>query len=70
METQTLIQKINTLPLLEKKEVNDFVEFIIFKKKNLKTSPKKERTFGLFKNKIKMTDDFDAPIDDFKNHME
>jgi hypothetical protein len=70
METQSLIQKINTLPLLEKKEVNDFVEFIIFKKKNLKTSPKKERTFGLFKNKIKMTDDFDAPIDDFKNHME
>ncbi len=70
METQTLIQKINKLPLLEKKEVDDFVEFLIFKQKNLKSNSKKERTFGVFKNKIKMSDDFDVPISDFKNYME
>jgi hypothetical protein len=70
METQTLIQKINGLPLLEKKEVDDFVEFLIFKKKNLKINSNKKRAFGVFKNKIKMSDDFDAPISDFKNYME
>jgi len=70
METQKLIQKINSLPLLEKKEVDDFVEFLIFKKKNLKGNSNKERAFGIFKNKIKMSDDFDAPISDFKNYME
>lgn len=70
METQKLIQKINMLPQLEKKEVDDFVEFLIFKKNNLKSNPKKERAFGIFKNKVKMSDDFDAPISDFKNYME
>jgi hypothetical protein len=70
METQTLIQKINKLPLLEIKEVDDFVEFLLFKQKNLKSKSKKERTFGVFKNKIKMSDDFDAPISDFKSYME
>lgn len=70
METQTLIQKINGLPLLEKKEVDDFVEFLIFKKKNLNSKSNKKRAFGVFKNKIKMSDDFDAPISDFKNYME
>lgn len=70
METQKLIQKINMLPQLEKKEVDDFVEFLIFKKNNLQNNDKKERVFGVFKNKVKMSDDFDAPISDFKNYME
>jgi hypothetical protein len=70
METQKLIQKINMLPQLEIKEVDDFVEFLIFKKNNLRSNPKKERVFGVFKNKVKMSDDFDAPISDFKNYME
>lgn len=70
METQTLIQKINKLPLIEIKEVDDFVEFLLFKQKNLKSKSKKEHTFGVFKNKIKMSDDFDAPISDFKSYME
>lgn len=70
METQTLIQKINNLPQLEKKEVDDFVEFLLFKKKNQINNSKKERDFGVFKNKVKMSDDFDAPISDFKSYME
>ncbi len=70
METQTLIQKINMLPQLEKKEVNDFVEFLLFKKKNLQINSKRDRDFGAFKNKVIMSDDFDEPISDFKNYME
>jgi hypothetical protein len=70
METQTLIQKINMLPQLEKKEVNDFVEFLLFKKKNTLINSKRDRDFGVFKNKVIMSNDFDEPISDFKNYME
>lgn len=31
--------------------------------------PKKERKFGTAKGLIKMSDDFDQPLDDFKEYM-
>ena len=34
-----------------------------------KTEPLKEREFGCMKGKIWMADDFDAPLDDFKDYM-
>lgn len=33
------------------------------------TKPKKERKFGTAKGLIKMSNDFDQPIDDFKEYM-
>jgi prevent-host-death family protein len=33
------------------------------------TKTKKKRTFGTAKGLIKMADDFDQPIDDFKEYM-
>jgi prevent-host-death family protein len=33
------------------------------------TKPKKERKLGTAKGLIKMADDFDQPIDDFKDYM-
>ena len=34
-----------------------------------KTEPLKEREFGCLKGQIWMADDFDAPLDDFKDYM-
>jgi len=31
--------------------------------------PLKERVFGCAKGQFKMTDDFDAPLEDFKDYM-
>ena len=31
--------------------------------------PKKERGFGCAKGRFKMADDFDAPLEDFKDYM-
>ena len=31
--------------------------------------PKKERVFGCAKGKYRMADDFDAPLEDFKDYM-
>ena len=48
------------------KEVDDFVEFLKSKEKKEKV---KERKFGCAKGLIVMHDDFDAPLEDFKEYM-
>ncbi|WP_291372405.1 DUF2281 domain-containing protein [Cyclobacterium sp.] len=58
---------MNSLPENLKKEVQDFVDFLLTKTK--KEDEKKIRAFGSMKGKIKMVDDFDAPIEDFKDYM-
>ena len=66
-ETQ-LIEKVKKLPAAYQKEVEDFVDFILEKKINPQKI-EKQRTLGLLKGKIKMSPDFDAPLDDFKDYM-
>ena len=66
MTSKMLFTKINSLPPSLKKEVNDFVEFLVSKKRKNKV---KERKFGCAKGLIIMHDDFEAPLDDFKEYM-
>jgi len=63
MENLSLYNKINSLPDNLKKEVQDFVEFL--QNKTKKDSENKPRVFGSLKGKIKMAEDFDAPMEDF-----
>ena len=68
MNNLSLYTQINALPQHLKDEVMDFVEFL--KSKAEKSKKKnKERNFGCLKGKIKMADDFDAPLDEFKEYM-
>ena len=67
MNNVSLYNKINLLPENLKKEVQDFVEFLQTKaNKDLRKQP---RAFGSLKGKITMSEDFDAPIEDFKDYM-
>jgi hypothetical protein len=66
MSPSILYSKINSLPPSMIKEVNDFVDFLKSKQSKNKI---KERKFGCAKDLIVMHDDFDAPLDDFKNYM-
>ncbi|MEI6142981.1 MAG: DUF2281 domain-containing protein [Mariniphaga sp.] len=66
MTTTMLFTKINSLPPSLKKEVDDFVEFLKAKKRKNRI---KERKFGCAKGLIVMHDDFDAPLEDFKEFM-
>ena len=50
-----------------KKEVSDFVAFL--KKKSKKGKKIKERQFGYSKDFFKVSDDFDEPLEDFKDYM-
>jgi hypothetical protein len=67
-----LIQKLTTLPLHLQKEVIDFVEFLHYKMQQQHSLPKsvKKPTFGYAKGFFTMSDDFDEPLEDFKEYME
>lgn len=58
---------IDSLPENPKNEVKDFTEFLLMKSKAKKI--KKNREFGAFKGKIWMSDDFDEPLEDFKDYI-
>jgi hypothetical protein len=68
MTTLTLYAKLETLPPDLKSEANDFIDFLIekTKKKNQGSFVPK---FGSLKGKIKISSDFDAPLDDFNEYM-
>lgn len=68
MESSDLHLKINSLPNELKDEVNNFIDFLMSKKK-IKKSEKKPK-FGCAKGKIFISEDFDEPLDDFKEYME
>ena len=67
MDNIELYSEISTLPVSLKKEVMDFVEFLKTKKRS--RTKIKERKFGCLKGLFKMHDDFDEPLDDFKEYM-
>jgi len=67
MESTKLHTKISTLPPNLKSEVNDFVDFLLNKRR--KEIKKKKPKFGCAQGKIYMSPDFDEPLDDFKDYM-
>ncbi|MEI6049708.1 MAG: DUF2281 domain-containing protein [Bacteroidota bacterium] len=66
MTPTMLYTKINSLPPSLIKEVNDFVDFLKTKQRKEKI---KERKFGCAKGLIVLHDDFDAPLNDFKDYI-
>jgi hypothetical protein len=74
MENAMLYSKIEMLPDNLKNEVEDFVGYLLQKiskpkRDNEKPKELKERQFGAFKGLIKMSADFDEPLDEFKDYM-
>ncbi len=63
-----IYNKLTALPDAMKKEVNDFIDFLK-SKSDAGQKPMKKRQAGLAKGLIKMKDDFDEPLDDFKDYM-
>lgn len=67
MNTQTLENKIELLPYELKYEAELFIDFLIFKSKD---NPNKIKRFpGFLKGKISISDDFDEPLECFKDYM-
>ncbi|TAF23941.1 MAG: DUF2281 domain-containing protein [Runella slithyformis] len=66
MSLLDLVAKIEKLPPEKQVEVEDFVDFLASRKL---VYAEKKPVFGSFKGKIEMADDFDEPLDDFKEYM-
>jgi hypothetical protein len=70
MSHQQAIKLLRSLPPQLQQEVFDFIEFLAQKAKNVQsttqTEPQKRGGYGSLKGKIWMSDDFDAPLEDFK----
>lgn len=67
MTTSDLQLEINSLPMNLRQEVANFVESL--KVKNLKKTKLKSREFGFAKGKIKLSNDFDEPLDIFSEYI-
>ncbi len=66
MNDLEIYAKLVELPEELKKQANDFVEFLKTKMKDKEET--KKRKSGLAKGLIEMSDDFDEPLDDFKDY--
>jgi len=72
MSTSILEEKLAKLPEEKQNEVIDFIDFLLVQSKKLKNGNKeveKPAIFGALKGTIIMGDDFDEPLEDFKDHM-
>jgi len=67
METTVLEQKVKQLPMEAHREISDYLDFLLHKycvSKSVKPYP------GCMKGTvIWMSDDFNEPLDDFKEYM-
>lgn len=64
---------METLPKELKEEARIFIEKLVEKAKSQKEeepiTKSKNTGFGSLKGKIQLSDDFDAPLNDFKDYM-
>jgi hypothetical protein len=68
MSDVELLKKVSELPENLKEEVDTYIDFLLQKHAE-KNSPKKPLRFGMMKGTFIMSDDFDEPLDDFKEYM-
>jgi len=71
MSTQELVDKFNQLPPAKKQEIEELIDSILFEKEleAYKKGEGRGSMAGFLKGKIWMSDDFDEPLDDFKDYM-
>ncbi len=71
MLISSFYSKISLLPPHKMEEVMNFIDFLINKEVTQKEIPAQRRKpkFGCAKGTFKMSDDFDAPLEDFNEYM-
>ena len=66
MDTLLLHSKLDSLPENLKSEVDKFIDELLNKEE---TQKKGKAKFGSAKGMFTMSDDFDEPLEDFKDYM-
>lgn len=70
MTDLNLYLRISMLPKPLKEEILDYIDTVISRKSIAKNVPINHPKAGCMKNTFKMAEDFDAPLDDFKEYLE
>ena len=66
-----LLEKLESLPPAQQQVLLDFADYLARKYAPAKPPKKKKRQAGTFQGfLVYMADDFNAPLDDFKEYME
>jgi hypothetical protein len=68
MENTNILIKLNELPETLKKEVADFIDFLLLKKEQ--SGAKRHPKSGCMKGTFTMKKDFDEPLNDFTEYMQ
>ncbi|WP_375434388.1 DUF2281 domain-containing protein [uncultured Hymenobacter sp.] len=72
---QEITQALETLPPDLQQEVADFVAFVVQRRQAAaavfaqELAERRQQGFGRFKGLIEVPDDFNEPLDDFKDYM-
>jgi hypothetical protein len=71
MTSLSLYTKLEALPSELKEEAKLFIEKLLEKTKKYPKSKKQltKREYGCLKGKIHLSEDFDAPLDEFNEYM-
>ena len=69
MKEKLIIEKLQQMPESLQQELLTYAEFLLAKHQQEPSKKDKELKFGMMKGTFKMSDDFDAPLDDFKEYM-
>jgi len=70
MTEQAILSEIHSLPENLRHEVLRYIFFLKTKYVNVSDQTvEKKRVFGRAKGRYEMSDDFDEPIDEFKDYM-
>jgi hypothetical protein len=67
MSELELLTKVSQLPPNLMDEVEDFVDFLI-DKHDIKNLQKRKLKFGMMKGTFVMSEDFEEPLEDFKDY--
>lgn len=68
MSASQLAEEIASLPANLQEEVKEFIAALKAKAQNQPEPPLQERQFGAGKGLLTMSDDFDEPLEDFKDY--
>lgn len=69
MQDQQLLDKFHSLPSDKQAEVIDFIGYLKSKLNQPVNQTASRGSYGSLKGTFQMSDDFDAPLEDFKDYM-
>jgi len=69
----TILEHLQQLPESLQQDVLHYIESLLKQQAGINpleaTPPNRQQAFGIWQGKVRMSDDFDAPLDDLKDYM-